>query len=530
MEPVEYVRGLRRRWRVIVAGMLVGVAAAWLTTEAVPVERGTSPDRYQAEVLLLDARGDQFGSESRGPEGVPLSTMAAFATLNGVSSRAAESLDGDESPEELAATVEAIADEETGILTISADAPTARRAERVAGAFARALRAYLMDQQRRELRVRIRAFQDQLAELDCQGSRSEDSSLCFTLRSQISDLRVELATPVALPILEPPRAEAINEPGITAPTSRGGRLLIGVIAGLLGGIALALVLERFDRRITNWKESDEHLNSPLLAEIPRVRRARALAVVDRPTSRGADAFRLLASTVLQAIKGRAQVGSGGNGHAGHPGSPVVAVTSAIRSEGKSLVAANLAAALGELGLRVIVVSCDLRSPTVHRYFDEQASPGIVDAVGDWDGRPGFERIRRNTRAPGVSIVPAGSSSKNPAAVLAQAGFGSILNYAREEAQIVIVDTPAVLLSGDALPAIKDAEAVLVVARVGKTPVEAADRLREALDRLGAHVIGYALNDAKGVTAGWRQTPYRVARDGKPIRVPDLASTNPEGGR
>jgi Mrp family chromosome partitioning ATPase len=175
-----------------------------------------------------------------------------------------------------------------------------------------------------------------------------------------------------------------------------------------------------------------------------------------------------------------------------------------------------------------VISCDLRSPTIHRYFDVPSSPGIVDAVASWDGRPGFERIRSSTRAPGVSLVPAGSTTPNPATALARKEFESILRYAKEDAQIVIFDTPAILLSGDALPTIQEAEAVLLVARIGKTPVDAALRVRESLDRLGARVIGMALNGSKGVVPGWRQTPYRVARDDTAVTIPDLATTSERG--
>ena len=50
-----------------------------------------------------------------------------------------------------------------------------------------------------------------------------------------------------------------------------------------------------------------------------------------------------------------------------------------------MISANLAAALGEQGMNVIVMTAELRSPTIHRYFDAPAAPGIVDAIVDWDG-------------------------------------------------------------------------------------------------------------------------------------------------
>ncbi len=273
--------------------------------------------------------------------------------------------------------------------------------------------------------------------------------------------------------------------------------------GLLGGIALALVLERFDRKVTNWRVAEEVLPYPLLAEVPRIRRSRSLAVVDRPTSREADAFRLLASSTLHALEESQAVHPEGNGHAAIPETPMLAITSAVRSEGKSMIAANLAAAFGEMGKKVIVMSADLRSPTIHRYFDAPATPGVVDAMRDWDGLPGFRRICHATKAPGVSLIPGGSRSERPAAVLADEAIEKLLRYARAECDILILDTPAVLMSGDAIPLIRRADGVLLIARNGKTSIDAAERVSETLARIGAPVLGFALNGTKSVGAGWR---------------------------
>jgi capsular exopolysaccharide synthesis family protein len=207
---------------------------------------------------------------------------------------------------------------------------------------------------------------------------------------------------------------------------------------------------------------------------------------------------------------------------------MLAITSAVRGEGKSVVAANLAAALGELGIRSILISCDLRSPTVHRFFGLPIAPGITDAMYAWDGRLGFRRILTSTRAPNVSLISGGSPSSRPASILASNDLHNLLRYAREEAQIVILDTPAILLSGDAVSQIQDADAVLLVARLGKTTLEAAERVGVTLERLGAHVIGHALNGSRSVRSHWRRTAYRVAKGSPVTVVPDLAPARTPG--
>ena len=514
MEPVEYLRGIRRRWRVIVAAVLVGVVAAWLTTAATPAGDTDDDIRFEASVLVLDARGSQFGSESRSAEGVSLDTIAALATLEEVAERAATLLKSDVDPEVLAADVAATSDSETGILTITATAETAKRAERLADAFARGLRDYLGDQRRQSIRQQIKALERQIEAIpDGDGDgRGNDSSARLAIQSQVSGLRVDLTAPLGLPILERTTADEVEGRGLTAPTSRMARALIGAVVGMLGGLGLALVLERFDRTITTWRTAEQMLPYPLLAEIPRLRKRRSLAVVDQPTSRSADAFRLLASSVLHAIEQARSVPTEGNGHGAIPETPMLAITSAVRSEGKSLISANLAAALGELGSKVIVMSADLRSPTIHRYFDVPAVPGIVDAMHSWDGQPGFRRICQSTRAPGVSVIPGGSSSARPATVLANDDLQKLVRYARAECDILILDTPAIMLSGDAAPLVQRADGVLLVTRVGKTSIDAADRVTETLERIGAPVIGFTLNGARGVGSGWRSSPYQVSKD------------------
>ena len=74
------------------------------------------------------------------------------------------------------------------------------------------------------------------------------------------------------------------------------------------------------------------------------------------------------------------------------------------------------------------------------------------------------------------MIPGGSSSERPAAVLADDDLVKIVQYARAECDILIVDTPAMLLSGDAVPLVRHADGVLLVARIGRTSIDAAQRV------------------------------------------------------
>jgi capsular exopolysaccharide synthesis family protein len=511
LELIEYLRGLRRRWVVIVAAVIVGVVAASFTGGD-PATDPEPADGFEASVLLLDNRGSQ-ASFSRGSSGITIETLATLVTFDDVTNRAVKKLDVDTDPEELASTVSAVADSQRSILTITATADTGPRAERVADAFAKALIGYMTDLRADEIRPEINSLREQLNHSSGGRSGTENAGLI----GQISALNAEIDSPIGL-ITEAEGAEEVLTGGLQGPSSLTGRLLIGAAIGLLGGIVLALVLERFDQRIRTRRAFEEHLPFPLLAEIPNIRGARKVEVAVRPLSVGADAVRLLASAVLHAMKSR-WAPSDGNGHRPLPPSITIAVTSADRAEGKSLVSANLAGAFAELGLTVVVISCDLRRPTLHRFFNVPAQPGVVDALQAWDGQAGFRRIRHETNIPHVTVVPSGTPTQRPAAVLATEEMRNLLKLAGDEADIVILDTPALMLSGDAASLLQRADGVLLVSRIGKATIDSADRVSETLDRLGSPVIGFALNGTRRPSTGWHHRSYRSIAAADPIAPP-----------
>jgi capsular exopolysaccharide synthesis family protein len=523
MDPVEYLRGLRRRWLVMLAAVAVGLSAAWLMTGRNAGD-ASHAEGYEASIVMLNGGGSQGAVSSRTTT-FSTETLAFLATIEGVTERAASELDGDTEADELRSVVQASADEQTGIVTITATADRPGEAERIADAVGVGFQDYLRDTRNREIKAQLGPLRRQLKQVGG-GSRSVDQGLRASLQSQISQLNGELSRPLGILILERTEAEEVNAAAIRAPSSRVVLVAIGGVVGLLGGIVLALILERLDRRIRSRRAFEEHFPFPLLAEIPVIGRPRRVEVAVRPLSMGADAFRILASAVLHAMKARF-VRSEGNGHAALPPSVTIAVTSADRAEGKTLVVANLAGAFAELGLSVIAISCDLRRPTIHRFFDVPQEPGVVNALQTWEGRAGFQRIRHETTVPNVTIVPSGPASDRPAAVLAAEDMRDLLKIAAEEADIVILDTPALMLSGDAASLLARADGVLLVARVGKVTVDSAERMSETLDRLGSPVIGFALNGTSRQSIGWRNGSYPStappASIGRPTSTPEAQS-------
>lgn len=496
MDPVDYVGGLRRRWPVIVASVVVGTLAALLASLGAPGRSESPSGQFEASVLMLDARSTQ-GSTTSVTDGFPFDALAILATTEEVVEQAAERLPGDNDVDELRARVDSNADANTKILTITATAERASEAEKIAAAFADALRSYLKGVRNQTISADIGQLRAALDEIPA--GRGGDAQRA-SLQGQIGQLETQKSAPLGLIVIDETSGEEVGGAAIRAPSSRGVRLALGALIGLIGGVILALVLERFDRKLRSRTAFEANIPSPLLAEVPQSRSARKVAVFSAPTSPAADAFRILGLTAVRSMTDR--VDAEGNGHGATLAGAVVAVTSAGRGEGKSLVAANLAGALGELGMKVIVISCDLRRPSVHQLFDARPAPGVTDALHGWDGRPGFRRVRQETKVANVTVVASGAPSAHPARALGSDAMASLVGIAKEEADVVILDTPALLLCSDAVTLVQGADAVILVARTGKSTAESVERVSEALSRLGANTIGFVLNGTKAASGGY----------------------------
>ena len=221
------------------------------------------------------------------------------------------------SPSTLANQVQAAADETSGFLHITGYGADPSTAEQVSTAFSHALRQYLeqikarrADQQQAQLEAQIEAAK-------AQGASPAELA---PLRLGLSQLALERTAPISLTIIQGAKAEPATGQGFKPPKSRAGRALLAAILGLLAGIALALVLERYDTRIRTRDDAEAGFALPVLAEIPDISRRwrKQVVTATHPMSRAADAFRLLSLAISRTSPGSG--GSNGNGHPNGNGS------------------------------------------------------------------------------------------------------------------------------------------------------------------------------------------------------------------
>lgn len=170
---------------------------------------------------------------------------------------------------------------------------------------------------------------------------------------------------------------------------------------------------------------------------------------------------------------------------------IIAVTSAVPEEGKSLIAANLARALAmDPRGKTILVDCDLRKPAVHRYFGIPFTPGLSDALV---GNRSLANVVQSVE-PGLDIIPAGSPVIDATRAVELPQLGVMLEELKRHYRYVIVDCPPVLLCPEPLVLSTLVEGTVMVIRAWRTHKKL---VRDAVTALGKEkFIGVIVNDAR----------------------------------
>jgi capsular exopolysaccharide synthesis family protein len=177
------------------------------------------------------------------------------------------------------------------------------------------------------------------------------------------------------------------------------------------------------------------------------------------------------------------------------------ITSPIKRDGKSMVAANLAAAMAlDSGERVLLMDCDLRNPQIHHYFSMQRTPGITDYL-TLTSNENILNYVQDSFLPNLQVLPAGRFTGVAAELLATEKMTMMMDEIRRKfpEHQIIIDGPPVLSTPDPLVLGRRVDGILMVVRAGNTP---RDCLSEAMEILKSDkIIGIVLNSAElGMTS------------------------------
>jgi succinoglycan biosynthesis transport protein ExoP len=270
-------------------------------------------------------------------------------------------------------------------------------------------------------------------------------------------------------------------------------LSLGLLAGLLGGIGLALFMEYIDNRVKNPDEIKNVLGLSFLGLVPALRDkdlegGRSPLLTEALPQSFAESFRTVRTNVLFS--------------SAEPGSRSVLVTSTQPQEGKTIVAANLALALAQTGQRVLLVDGDMRKPRQHELFNTTQDPGLSSLLV---GKAKANDAVRKASVSNLWVMPAGPNPPNPAELLGSQRFKDLLRTLGQHFDWILIDSPPVMAVTDASVIGHLTTGVLFV--IGSEQV-ARNTVRSAVEQLQSSkstILGAVLN-----RVNVRKNPYYYA--------------------
>jgi polysaccharide biosynthesis transport protein len=260
-------------------------------------------------------------------------------------------------------------------------------------------------------------------------------------------------------------------------------LLLGLFGGVMAGVGLAFFVEYLDNRVKTADEIRQFLGLSFLGLVPGVP-DHDLVEGQSPVISGsvpqnfAEAFREIRTSVMFS--------------SADEGSRSVIVTSTQPSEGKSVVAANLAVSLAHAGLRVLLVDADMRKPRLHDLMKVKQEPGLSSLLA---ARAKANDVLQKTSTANLWIMPAGPNPPNPAELLGSTRFMDLLKTLGEHFDWLVLDSPPVMAVTD--PSVVAHRTTGVIFVIGSEQVNRHKALTavQKLQNSKARILGAVLNRA-----------------------------------
>jgi len=499
----SYFRVLRERSGLILLVTLVTtlMAAAYLAT---------APDKYEAEatLLVLPASRDDTTlnnlpllRESSDPTR-NIETASQLVTEPNVAGRVKDQLGLGGTVASLQAKVAAEPVAQSDIVAITAHADSPDLARDIANGFATGVVAERSELIRSEAEKLIDGLREQVREADDAG---DDTT---ALNAQIADLQAvrESGDPT---LRVSTRAEAPSSPYSPRPVLT---LLAGFFGGLILGVGGAFAMSALDPRLRREEQLRELYSLPILARVPKEKRAptftlgkRRLLIGPRERERRALPPGELSAATLESFRTlrtmlAAQRREDGNSRS-------ILVTGPSPSEGKTTTAINLASSLALAGNRVILIEADFRRPTVGEALGVRARVGIGDVLL---GNVALEDalVLAPPFGDNLCALLVDRADDWLAEVLSLPAAEALLEDAKRLADYVVLDSPPLTQVIDAMPLARRVDDVVIVTRLGSSNLSQLAHLGDLLDQNGIRPAGFVV---VGGAAPEESSYYREAQ-------------------
>lgn len=295
-------------------------------------------------------------------------------------------------------------------------------------------------------------------------------SLYDTLMQRYRELNAEAGIqPNNIQLID--RADVPAQPVLPKPVIA---LLLGILAGILTGVAAVFVVEHLNDTVRTGDEVTTRTNTAFLGSVPQTSEdpKKELQDLKSPLS---EAYSSIRAALLMSSR------------TGLPST--LSVTSVQAGEGKTTSSFATAIGLGRIGKRVVAIDCDLRRPALHKAFSLENQQGMSEYLS---GQARWENLVIADAAPNVSVITCGLIPPNPTELLSGPLFSALIESLRERFDVVIVDAPPILGLADAAIIGAALEGTVLVMESGRNY---RGSLRTSVARLrksGAHLVGAIL--------------------------------------
>ncbi|MBL0887534.1 polysaccharide biosynthesis tyrosine autokinase [Myceligenerans indicum] len=267
-------------------------------------------------------------------------------------------------------------------------------------------------------------------------------------------------------------------PGVPASPRPVLNIALGLLAGLVLGVGIAVLRDVLDTRVRTPDDVETIAGAsvigviPFDAETPR----KPLIVSDSPLNGRAEAFRRL-RTNLQFL----EVGTG---------SRCFVVVSALPGEGKSTTSINLAITLADAGSRVAVVDGDLRRPSISRYLGMEGSVGLTTVL---IGKVDLAEAMQPWGNENLHVLPSGQIPPNPSELLGSVQMVRTIERLTKEYDVVLIDSAPLLPVTDGAILAKMTGGAILVVGAGVAHTTQVQEAARALATVDADLVGTVLN-------------------------------------
>ncbi|MBN2043961.1 MAG: polysaccharide biosynthesis tyrosine autokinase [Anaerolineales bacterium] len=281
----------------------------------------------------------------------------------------------------------------------------------------------------------------------------------------ISDMQLSIIEPASLPD-SPQLLQQILFYSITG------------ILGLVVGVGLAYLLERYETSLRSSNVVERATGLKVIGEIPSHRGKTATKFI-LDTYPFYDTFLRLRTNILS----REDL----------PKKAVIAFTSAVPEDGKSTIAANVGRSFGLAGLKTIIIDTDMLHPTIDNFYDLKNNTGLSNLLS---GENDLNEVINKTDYLNVDVITSGPPKIQSADLLGSKKMKKLLLKLREEYDLIILDTPAILSVADGLMIVPQADGVVMVSNFASTTETDLKSCVQQLRDAQANLIGAVVNQTR----------------------------------